>query len=85
MRRASCLKRRNPDADALERQITAYETQRFVERAGLVGVEVVQYQPDHLGIRVCLVHQPPHLEATVLNVKKNDPLLPGLSSTGRHA
>ena len=24
----SCLKRRNPDADALQRQITAYETQR---------------------------------------------------------
>ena len=24
----ACLKRRNPDADALERQITAYETQR---------------------------------------------------------
>ena len=33
----------------------------FVERAELVGVEVVQYQPDHLGIRVGLVHQPPHL------------------------
>ena len=27
----------------------------FVERAELVGVEVVQYQPDHLGIRVGLV------------------------------
>ena len=26
----------------------------FVERAELVGVEVVQYQPDHLGIRVGL-------------------------------
>ena len=26
----SCLKRRNPDADALQRQITAYETQRNV-------------------------------------------------------
>ena len=24
----ACLKRRNPDADALQRQITAYETQR---------------------------------------------------------
>ncbi len=24
----SCFKRRNPDADALQRQITAYETQR---------------------------------------------------------
>ena len=24
----SCLKRRNPDVDALQRQITAYETQR---------------------------------------------------------
>ncbi len=24
----SCLKRRNPDADALQRQITAYETER---------------------------------------------------------
>ena len=33
----------------------------FVERAGLVGVEVVHHQPDNLGIRVCLVHQPPHL------------------------
>ena len=29
----------------------------FVERAELVGVEVVQYQPDHLGIRVGLLHQ----------------------------
>ena len=33
----------------------------FVKRAELVGVEVVQYQPDHLDIRVGLVHQPPHL------------------------
>ena len=26
--RRSCLKRRNPDADTLQRQITAYETHR---------------------------------------------------------
>ena len=38
----------------------------FVERAELVGVEVVQYQPDHLGIRVGLVHQPPHLKSTAV-------------------
>ena len=37
----------------------------FVERAGVVGVEVVHHQPDHLGIRVCLVHQPPHLAREV--------------------
>ena len=28
---------------------------RFVERAGLVGVEIVQDQPDHCGVRICLV------------------------------
>ena len=31
----SCLKRRNPDADALQRQITAYETQRNAARANI--------------------------------------------------
>ena len=34
---------------------------RFVERGGLVGVEIVQDQPDHFGVRVCAVHQPLHL------------------------
>ena len=34
---------------------------RFVERAGLVGVEIVQDQPDHCGLRICLVNQPLHL------------------------
>ena len=25
-----------------------------------MGVEIVQHQPDHRGVRICLVHQPLH-------------------------
>ena len=32
----------------------------LVERAQLVGVEIVQHQPDHCGVRIGLVHQPFH-------------------------
>ena len=37
----------------------------IVQRTQLVSVEIVQHQPYRLGVRVCLINQPPHLMCEV--------------------
>ena len=52
-----------------------------VQRTELVSVEIVQHQPYHLGIRVSLIYQPPHLmsevhsSATLGHLQRSDSLL----------
>ena len=41
--------------------------ERFVQRRHAVSVQVVQDDPDHLDLRIGLVHQPSHLLGKVLH------------------
>ena len=43
----------------------------FVERAQLVGIEIVQHQPDDPGVGVRLVNQPAHLVAKSTAVRRS--------------
>ena len=60
--------------------------ERFVQRCHAVSVQVVQDDPDHLDLRIGLVHQPSHLLGKVLHRAQLGHLHvppPGLRLAGR--